>query len=222
MNQIICTSNCYTSITNNKKISKRKLLFKIQFFIIIITMMCLIIYYIYSRYNLTYAESLSKKIMDNYEIIKLYQNVDSSKENLKGEIVFYENTSYFVIGTIEIEKLGITYPILSDISKDALKISPCRFYGPMPNQAGNLCIAGHNYKNDTFFSNLFKLEKGDKIKIYDNQKKEITYEVFSTYTISQDDLSCINQDTGNLKIITLVTCDSKNDKLRNIVRAIEI
>lgn len=36
---------------------------------------------------------------------------------------------------------------------------------------GNLCIAAHNYKNDTFFSNISKLEIGDLITIYDNLRK---------------------------------------------------
>lgn len=36
---------------------------------------------------------------------------------------------------------------------------------------GNLCIAGHNYKNESFFSNLSKLKIGDIIEIHDNNRK---------------------------------------------------
>ncbi|MCI8621812.1 MAG: sortase [Clostridia bacterium] len=36
---------------------------------------------------------------------------------------------------------------------------------------GNLCIAGHNYKNDTFFSNISKLNYGDIIEIHDNNRE---------------------------------------------------
>ena len=36
---------------------------------------------------------------------------------------------------------------------------------------GNLCIAAHNYKDGTFFSNISELEIGDIITIYDNLRK---------------------------------------------------
>ena len=35
---------------------------------------------------------------------------------------------------------------------------------------GNMCLAGHNYKNDTFFSKLSKLKTGDIIEIHDNKR----------------------------------------------------
>lgn len=87
---------------------------------------------------------------------------------------------------------------------------------------GNLCIAGHNYKNDTFFSNISKLSRYDVIKIHDIQGNTINYEVYDVYKTKQTDLSCINQDTNDLKIITLITCDSNNDSFRTIVKAREI
>ena len=55
---------------------------------------------------------------------------------------------------IEIPKIGIYYPIISEATDELLKISPCRIAGPMPNEDGNLCIAGHNYDNYKFFSKL--------------------------------------------------------------------
>ena len=73
--------------------------------------------------------------MDSIGITKIYNN--SSEYNtsaLNQEIFFYENNAFSVIGTIDIEKINVSYPILSDINKDILKISPCRFYGPMPNE----------------------------------------------------------------------------------------
>ena len=49
---------------------------------------------------------------------------------------------------IEIPSIDLHYPIISEISEDNLKIAPCKFYGSMPNEIGNLCIAAHNYKNE--------------------------------------------------------------------------
>ena len=50
---------------------------------------------------------------------------------------------------------------------ELLKIAPCRFYGNNLNKVGNVCIAGHNYDNGEFFSNLDQLELGDIIDIYE-------------------------------------------------------
>ena len=86
---------------------------------------------------------------------------------------------------------------------------------------GNLCIAGHNYKNGTFFSNLSKLEIGDIIKIYDNYQICLEYEIYNIYKVKHDDMSCINQDTNGLRIITLITCDNIDDNFRIIVVAKE-
>lgn len=86
---------------------------------------------------------------------------------------------------------------------------------------GNLCIAGHNYKNDTFFSKISKLEIGDNIKIYDNFMVCLEYEVINVSKTNQNDLSCTSQETNGLKMITLVTCDNFDDNSRIIVVAKE-
>ena len=127
-----------------------------------------------------------------------------------------------IIGVIEIQKLNIVYPILSEINKDYLKISTCRFYGPYPNEAGNLCIAAHNYKNGTFFSNLSDLVNGDIITIYDSNKKYHDYIVYAVYTTDYKDIECMSQKTNNKKIITLVTCNTFDNHYRTIVKAKEI
>ena len=92
-------------------------------------------YYIGFKYDLYASERVSKSILDNFGLTKIYQGAsDYNSELLNREVVFYENGSFSVIGVIDIEKSGISYPILSDVSKDFLKIAPCRFYGPLPNE----------------------------------------------------------------------------------------
>lgn len=49
----------------------------------------------------------------------------------------------------------------------------------------------------------------------------LEYEVYETFKASQSDLSCIQQNTNGLKIVTLVTCDSFDDNFRIIVKAKE-
>lgn len=87
---------------------------------------------------------------------------------------------------------------------------------------GNLCIAGHNYKNNTFFSNLSKLEIGDIINIKDINGNTLDYKIYDIYKSTQTDLSSVNQDTNNLRVITLITCDNFNDNFRTVVKAKEI
>ena len=139
MNQIICKfSNLIDHIedTNSfKENRKKRIFFKIQFFILVFISLSLICYYISFRYELHNREEISKSISQSYEITKIY--ADNNEYNtipLNKEIIFHENGSFSVIGIIDIEKINISYPILSDISIDALKTSPCRFYGPMPNE----------------------------------------------------------------------------------------
>ncbi len=223
MNQIIynSNSNLETLSNNYKNIYKKKSFFKVLFFILVIISFLLIVYYSLYKYDLYASEKLSKVLLDNYSITGLYpnNNYTATRTNIKSNL---SELSSSVIGIIEIKKINILYPILSDISKKNLKISPCKFYGPPPNTPGNLCIAAHNYKNETFFSNISKLVNGDIITIYDTNENYIDYIVYKVYTTFEADTECINQDTFNLKVITLITCDSLNNKFRTIVKAKEI
>src|SRR5699024_4019581 len=123
-----------------------------------------------------------------------------------------------IIGTIQIPKLNITYPIFSGYSDDLLKISPCRFYGPLPGKAGNLCIVGHNYDNDKFFSKINTLIKNDSIIIYYNSDNAFFYFVSYIYEVKNDDFSPIYDCDKYLKQLTLVSCNNFNKK-RIIVKS---
>lgn len=163
---------------NKSNLKSKKTLYLFLFIFFVIISMCLLIYYMNFKHKVSTLDKISKNIAKSYSITKIYNNdnnSDGSNYNmalLSNEILFYEGANSYIIGTISIDKINISYPILSDISKENLKISPCRFYGPMPNKIGNLCIAGHNYKNNTFFSNLSKLENNDIIKIQDNTRED--------------------------------------------------
>ena len=87
---------------------------------------------------------------------------------------------------------------------------------------GNICIVAHNYKNNTFFSNISTLVNGDIITLYDAYDVSYDYVVYDVYTTLSTDLECINQNTNGEKIITLITCDSINNNYRTIVKAKEI
>lgn len=209
MNQILYSE--HKNIIDNKKRSKKK--FRFLLYISAFSIFCIASYFLYSSYVTKQKEKLSKDLLNSFNLERLYSQ---SQEYITVELSANEN--FFVIGIIEIPKINIEYPILSDTTDEFLKIAPCRFYGPYPNKEGNMCIAGHNYDDNRFFSNLNKLDIGDTINIYDSNSNSISYEVYKKYEAYENDTSCTSQGTNGKKEITLVTCNNVN-KNRLIVKA---
>lgn len=203
-------------ILNTKLKKKRKLdknFFKFQFTISIVIsfiLICVIIYYIFS---LQKKEKISSNLIGNYNIYKLYS--DYSQEDYAESEEQSENE---IFGIIEIPKINIRYPIFSHLSEELLKISPCKFSGESPKMNGNICIAGHNYNNSMFFSNLSLLTKNDKIYLYDNSNNKYVYTVFNLYEVKESDLSPIFDYNQSSKELTLITCNNINQN-RLIIKA---
>lgn len=188
--------------------------YKIQLVISLVIFIILFSYWIYSYFTIKHSKDISKSILNTFNISRIY--ADDSQDYT---IVELSNTnSTFVIGIIEIPKISIKYPILSDLSDELLKISPCKFYGPYPNQKGNLCIAAHNYDDDRFFGNLYKLDVGDVVNIYDSSNNLMHYIIYDKFESSEKDTSCINQNTNGKRELTLITCNNLN-KNRLIIKA---
>ena len=131
---------------------------------------------------------------------------------------------YPSVGRIEIPKIGVNYAILAQASGDKLvdwlKISPVMFWGVYPNEIGNCSIAGHNYRNNRFFSKVPTLSIGDRIRITDAEGKKINYTVFDKYEVKPSNTECIEDVPGkeNKRIVTIITC-TNNSKKRVIVQA---
>ena len=213
MNQILFTEK---NISSKKYLKSKKNLkkFKIQFYISLLLILCSTSYFIYITFSRNSKESLSKTLLSSFNVERIYSN------NNYTTVTLNENSNFFVIGIIEIPKINIQYPILSNTNDELLKISPCKFYGPYPNEIGNLCIAAHNYDDSRFFSNLNKLSIGDSINIYDSTNQNIVYYVYDKFEIVQSDTSCTNQNTNGKRELTLVTCNNIN-KNRLVIKAKE-
>lgn len=143
----------------------------------------------------------------------------------KKEFVAKDGTKYYTNGKISIPQIDCEYPILSSNTSNyetLLKIAPVKFYGADPNEVGNLCIVGHNYKNSQFFSKVPTLENGDKIEITDNFGDTVEYEVYDKYITVNTDTSCTSQLTNGKREVTLITCTNANDEHRVIVKAKEV
>lgn len=190
--------------------------FKIQFILSIISLVFFLLSFLFYQLYLKKQEKLSKKLVQNYSILRLYHSFPSSNSSLQSKVLSQEKST--TIGTIEIPKLGISYPLFSRLTDDFLKIAPCVFYGEMPPQKSNLCIAGHNYDNHQFFSKISTLQKNDSIILKDNYNQAFTYFVFDQYEVKENDLSPIESYDSSFAQLTLVTCNNFT-KNRIIVKA---
>ena len=119
---------------------------------------------------------------------------------------------YNVIGTIQIPKTKVKYPIVDDISTDAMDRAIVMLYGPGLNQIGNTVIAGHNYRNGGFFGNNKKLELGDKIYITDAYGNKVEYTITNKYITTDTDFEYASRDTQGKREISLSTCTSDASK----------
>lgn len=200
----------------------KALFFKIILYFSLIGMFIFSLLFVLYVYNISKINESSKSIADSFSLSYLYSNNPSysiSTNTLDNST----STSFnnFVIGIIKIDKLKLDYPILSEESEELLKIAPCRFAGPLPNEIGNLCIAGHNYIDNTFFARISSLTFGDEIKIYGIDGNLVKYSVFNKTEVESSDLSCTDQNTFGKRIVTLMTCNSIK-QTRIIIQAVEV
>lgn len=151
------------SNTSNLK-SNKKYIFIILFFVSITILFSSFIYMSYSAYIDYKKSNMYSSLYNNYDISKLYSNNTIQENKLVQDDIFS------IIGIIKIDKIKISYPILSKIDDELLKIAPCRFSGPSANEIGNLCIAAHNYNDNRFFGNLSKLNINDEIELYSSNR----------------------------------------------------
>ncbi len=110
-----------------------------NFFHILLVISLLVIfsslfYLPYLAYNNEKRNKISNAIMQSYSLEKLYSL--SNTINIEDK-----KLSPFVIGTLEIPSISLVQPVYSTINENLLKVSICKFYGPFPNEAGNMCIA---------------------------------------------------------------------------------
>lgn len=202
MNQILQT-NSNNKFTHFKKL---KFILKIQLYISIIFIIVTSTINIINLYKLNKQEQYSNQLLSNYNITKLYPNIEIIEDS-------------DIIGIIEIPIIGVYYPIFSTCTEELLKISPCRLYGPLPGKSGNLCIAGHNYDTNKFFSKLPNLKINDEIIIYNNSSKNFSYFVTEIYEVKSNNLEPIYSYDKKSKQLTLITCNNLNNN-RIIVKAL--
>ena len=141
---------------------------------------------------------------------------EATNENQKEENNDYTYEEY--LGIIDIQKISLYkgfYDKTSNLNnvKFNFYVLPESSYPDVTN--GNLIIAGHsgNY-NNSYFANLYKLEKEDTITIHYNNSKYI-YKITNIYN---------EEKTGRVRIfrnknkttLTLITCTKDDDTHQTI------
>lgn len=246
MNQILVSEKLYIT----PELKRKKRMYKIDFFISVFLVVILFSYYIYAEYDKNKNEAISQEILADFSFkdnvaddttIKFADNAIVVILNTEDpfDVIYTEpapeinpndniewrrtgnGTEYYVLATINIPKINCTYPIIDRSTDELLKIAPCKFHGNNPNQVGNFCIVGHNYRNDKFFSHVPELRMGDEIEITDLSGQTLVYSVYDKYVVEPDDTACTSQRTNGLKEITLITC-TDDSKQRVIIKAREI
>lgn len=163
---------------------------------------------------LTKAEEVEKDEKENTQEEIKTNTQETKQENTTKKVTKTYTASdgkkYDTIGIVSVPRLGIEYPILSTVSEKLLKVSVAKYWGGNPNEVGNLCITGHNYKNSKFFGNLVNIKNDDIIKITDLNGTTLDYKVYDTYIVEPENTACTSQLTnGNIEV-TLITCYYEN------------
>ena len=247
MNQILVTKKLYVT----PELKRKKKIYKFDFILSIFLVLILASVYIYAEYDRSKSEEFSQEILANEEIAQEDDTVvpedalvivlskdstvaggevseTSTESAVSSETTpkegYVKGVKYTNVATVNIPKLDKSFPVLQcDLDKIevVLKVSPCKFWGGDPNEVGNFCIVGHNYRNDKFFSNVPTLAVGDSITLTDLSKRTITYEVYDKYTVSPEDVACTSQLTNGKKEVTLITC-TDDSKQRVVVKTREV
>lgn len=136
---------------------------------------------------LSSGEALEEAFVPDYV---LNPEMAMPEENIDGR-------SY--IGVLDIPALGLSFPIISEWSYDALQIAPCRYSGSA--YLDNLVIAGHNYRSH--FASLPQLQPGDSVTFTDMDGNVFSYSVSSLETLSPYAVSDMTSGDWDL---TLFTC----------------
>lgn len=246
MNQILITQKLYVT----PELKRKKKIYKVSFILSIIAVIVLSGMYIYAEYDrykenflvndllrsmgifaednttidikenaLIVAMTQEQVIEENINLNEALQEDD--KNTIKsGQYVAANGKTYSIIGIVNIPKINVKYPIISETSDTLLKVSICKFWGADANEVGNLCLVGHNYKNSRFFSKVPTLVCGDIIEITDLEGKTVQYEAYDIYTVDPSDTRCTSQLTQGKREVTLITC-TDDTKQRVVVKCTE-
>ena len=250
MNQILVTEKIYVTPELKRKKKMYKMLFMLSIFLII-SLFSVYIYAEFDRkkdesisedilsFMTVEDDETTVSSYENALVVKITQDIVEEIESVEENVVQEEpreqlqvstatstytapnGKKYETIGVVKIPKINVTYPILSKTTDALMKVAPCKFHGPSPNEVGNLCVIAHNYRRKgVFFSDVENLVIGDIVEIQDLSQRTIQYEVYDIHTVMPDNVADTTQKTNGRKEVTLITC-TDDSKQRVIVKCKE-
>ncbi len=156
------------------------------------------------------------------------QEDETEMEETEGEsktAISEEDAAIFaegdVIAILEIESIGIRYPVVEGCSSANLNkaIGHLSETGKI-GEKGNCVLAGHNgSRYGEFFTKLNQVTTGDKVTLRDIEGKLHTYEVTETFVVGPYDNSIKTQ--GDSEELTLFTCAERGTK-RFVVKCVPV
>ena len=180
--------------------------------LVLIIVICLEIINVFQKSTTDYDEETYSKVYDQYNAIEEENDEYGVSRILEENSEEKEVDDNLVLGTIEIPKIGVSYPVISTTTAEYLKIAPTKLAGVGLNEKGNCSIIGHNYENDKFFSKLGDLSKDDVVYIKEKDGMKRVYSVTEKKEISANDVSCLEQNTNDKRQVTLITCTNVKNK----------
>lgn len=189
----------------------------------IIVISILLIAIIFFIWSLMYKKKIREKvIVANAKESKVVEDeIEKLKEYKPKKILPEDIEGFEVIGMLQIPKINLSTYILAKTDEESLKTSVTKLCGPHINEAGNLCIIGHNYNKKTMFGNLKKLEINDIVTLTNMYGQKVEYIVYDIYKINPNEVECLNQETYGNRELTLITCTTGAVK-RLVVKLTEV
>jgi sortase A len=116
---------------------------------------------------------------------------------------------------LKIARININDAVVEGVTPRDLSLGPGLYPdSSLPDQGGNVAIAGHRNIFGSWFKNLDKLAAGDKIIIiYRGQVYE--YKVEKVFFVAENDWSVVSPTS--YKALTLTTCDPPGAVTRRLV-----
>ena len=149
--------------------------------------------FLYNNYQEQQSYKETENILSALENSELNNNETNDTDEVTIDINGYE-----YIGFIEIPKIEIKLPVLSEWDYARLKIAPCRQFGSI--NTDDIVIAAHNYKKH--FGNLSSLNIGDEIILTDTSKKEHLYSVERVEILNPTDVEKVQNSGYDLVLYT--------------------
>ena len=168
--------------------------------------------------------SKTEKLLEDFtEAVEEEQDEETADEKEEQTTISEADASIFAEGDVsailEIEELGIKYPVVEGATSSNLNIA----VGHLTETAGigasgNCVIAGHNgSRYGEYFTHLNELSVGSEVALLDRNGNTYTYEVADSFVTDPYDNSIKVQ--GEETELTLFTCANKGT-MRFVVKCV--